>query len=144
MKRIVLMFVLGMAVVPAASQTSARKPAFEVASVKRNNSGSRALTFGASPGRFTAQNVMLRMLIKDAYDVQDFQVSGGPDWINSDRYDIEAKAQDRASSQQIEGPMLQSLLEDRFKLVVHREMKELPVYEMTVAKGGAKLKSGSC
>jgi uncharacterized protein (TIGR03435 family) len=87
------------------------------------------------------------MLINIAYKVQDFQVVGAPGWVNSDRYDIEAKASDAAAQRGtgiIQGAMLQSLLEDRFKLVVRRETRELPIYELSVAKSGSKLKAGSC
>lgn len=74
-------------------------------------------------------------------------VSGGPSWINSDRYHIEAKAEGAPSRQMMQGPMVQRLLEDRFKLKIRRETKEIPVYELTVAKSGFKLqamKEGEC
>ena len=74
-------------------------------------------------------------------------VNGGPAWINSDRYEIDAKAESPQSQGMMHGPMLQTLLEDRFKLKVHRETGEVPVYELTVAKGGIKmqhLKERSC
>jgi uncharacterized protein (TIGR03435 family) len=74
-------------------------------------------------------------------------VEGGPAWLKSDRYEIVAKAAGDASPDMMNGPMLQSLLEDRFKLRLHRETREIPVYALTVAKGGAKLhpfKEGSC
>lgn len=74
-------------------------------------------------------------------------ISGGPSWIYTDAYDINAAAAGNASEQVMEGPMLQALLEDRFKLKLHRETKEVPVYALTVAKGGPKLKpfkQGSC
>ncbi len=74
-------------------------------------------------------------------------VNGGPGWINSDRYEIDAKAEGPQSQGMMRGPMLQTLLEDRFKLKLHRETVEVPVYELTVAKGGIKmqeLKEGSC
>ena len=124
------------AVAPSAHAQSARLK-FEVASVKRNNSGSRASSCCAGPGRLVGTNVTPGMLITVAYKVQDFQVVGAPAWVNSDRYDIEAKADDSVASQgnsNTTGPMLQSLLEDRFKLVVRRETRELPIYELTVAK----------
>jgi uncharacterized protein (TIGR03435 family) len=66
-------------------------------------------------------------------------VSGGPSWIYSDHYTIKAKAADLASEKTMEGPMLQALLEDRFKLKVHRETRTVPVYTLTVAKGGPRL-----
>jgi uncharacterized protein (TIGR03435 family) len=67
------------------------------------------------------------------------QISGGPGWIDSDRFDIEAKAEGDASEEMMAGPMLQTLLEDRFRLKVHRETRERPVYALTVAKSGLKL-----
>jgi uncharacterized protein (TIGR03435 family) len=75
------------------------------------------------------------------------QVLGGPGWIDSDRYDIVARAEGNPSNAQLYGPMLRALLEDRFRLKVHREAKEVPVYLLTVAKGGPKMqptKAGSC
>ncbi len=75
------------------------------------------------------------------------QVLGGPGWIDSDRYDIVAKAEGNPPREQLYGPMLRALLEDRFQLKVHRETKEAPVYLLTIAKGGAKLqraKEGGC
>jgi len=67
-------------------------------------------------------------------------VGGGPSWLNSERYDISARTPANASPGMIEGPMMQQLLEERFKLKIHRETREKPVYTLTVAKGGAKLK----
>jgi bla regulator protein BlaR1 len=74
-------------------------------------------------------------------------ISGGPGWISSDYYLINAQTAEKASEATMEGPMLQALLEDRFKLKVHRETRELPVYALTVGKGGFKLPrvvEGSC
>jgi uncharacterized protein (TIGR03435 family) len=145
----VFMIVLGMVVIAVAVMAAAQssRPQFEVASVKRNYSGSRASNCCGGAGRLVGTNVTLGMLINTAYKVQDFQVTGAPAWVNSDRYDIQATADEKTASLGtaiLQGPMLQSLLEDRFKLVVRREMRELPVYELTVAKGGSKLKAGAC
>ena len=74
-------------------------------------------------------------------------IIGGPAWIHSDLYSIEATADGNPSQEMMHGPMLQVLLEDRFKLKIHREAREVPVYELTVAEGGAKLQPaepGSC
>jgi uncharacterized protein (TIGR03435 family) len=74
-------------------------------------------------------------------------VAGGPAWMKSDQYDIEAKAEGNPSGRMMQGPMLQALLEDRFRLKLHREAREIPVYDLIVAKGGFKLqplKAGSC
>jgi len=82
-----------------------------------------------------------------AYQVRDFQISGVPGWIDSERYDIEAKADGKTGPKQMAEPMLQALLQERFKLKVHRETKELPIYVLTVAKSGLKIqpaKEGSC
>lgn len=127
------------------SATAATK--FEVASIKLNTSGSGRFSFGTSPGgKLHIENTSAATIIQNAYGIQSFQLSGGPAWLQSDRYDVEAKAQGNPSSDQMNS-MLQALLEDRFKLKVHRTTKELPTYELTVAKGGSKLrpsKDGSC
>jgi uncharacterized protein (TIGR03435 family) len=75
------------------------------------------------------------------------KIEGGPAWINSERYEINAKAESNASEEMMMGPMMQALLEDRFKLKTHRETRDVPVYALAVAKGGSKLKpfrEGSC
>ena len=97
-------------------------------------------------GRLRIKSVTLSFLIQLAYSVHDFQLQGAPSWANSDRYDIDAKAASDAPLDQMR-PMLQSLLTDRFKLTLHRETKELPVYELLVASAGLKItaaKDGSC
>jgi uncharacterized protein (TIGR03435 family) len=74
-------------------------------------------------------------------------IEGGPGWINSDLYTIEAKADGTPNGAMMNGPMFQALLEERFKLKIRRETREVPVYELTVAKGGSKLqpfKEGGC
>ena len=135
--------------VAASSQTQPTKarPQFDVASVKLNTSGARAVSIGSpSPGTFNAENVWLRFLIQTAWNVKDSQLSGGPGWATTDRYDIKAKAATGADFEEMK-PMLQSLLEDRFQLTLHRESKALPVYVLVVGKGSAKLKvskEGAC
>lgn len=121
----------------------APRPRFEVASVKHNNSGSRASSFNGRAGRYSATNAPLRFLIQQAYKVQPFQIIGAPDWIDSERYDIEAKAEDALRNEQI-APMLQSLIGERFKAVIHGETRDLPVYFLTLAKNGSKLKADPC
>lgn len=74
-------------------------------------------------------------------------VEGGPAWINSERYTLDAKAEGTPSPEMMQGPMLQAVLEDRFKLKTHLETRDVPVYELTVAKGGLKAsraEEGSC
>jgi uncharacterized protein (TIGR03435 family) len=120
---------------------------FDVASVRPTaNADGRAL-LQATPGRLIMTNLALRRLILIAYGVQDYQLVGVPAWIDSAHYDIQAKADGNPSVQQMEGPMLQVLLEERFKLALHRETQQLPVFELSVGKSGAKLqpsKEGSC
>ena len=120
---------------------------FDVASVRPNaNAGGEAYV-QVIPGRLRMQNIAARMLIQLAYGVEAYQVSGGPSWITSDRFDIEAKAEGNPSTQQMEGPMLLSLLEDRFELAVHRETKQMPVYEIRQLNKNGKMQpstAGSC
>jgi uncharacterized protein (TIGR03435 family) len=133
---------------PAAIAQTADHPVFDVASVKPNVSGAAGGSVRIHPGgRLVAQNAPLRLLIGAAYDVRDFQLFGGPGWVNSEHYDIEAKAQNDAPAEEMISQMLRSLLADRFHLIVHRETRELPVYRLSVAKGGNKLQpaiGGGC
>ncbi len=127
-----------------AQSPSAAAPKFEVASIKRNPSvwsdpTQHPMGVRMEPGgRLHAQNAPLMLLIQRAYGVQAFQVLGGPSWIARDGYDIDAKPEGNTDRKQI-WLMLQTLLADRFKLALHRETRELPVYELKVARGGPKL-----
>jgi uncharacterized protein (TIGR03435 family) len=112
----------------------------------------------ATPGRIVIECADLRDLILTAYGIYGvganpasgsfrMQVVGGPAWMDSARYSIAAKAAGNSRRSEMYGPMLQSLLEDRFKLKVHRETKEGRVYLLTLAKNGPKLhatKEGTC
>ncbi|HEX3747338.1 MAG TPA: M56 family metallopeptidase [Bryobacteraceae bacterium] len=112
------------------------RPSFQVASVKRNTVVNlRRKAISPKPGgQLAAENAPLLLLIQNAYHVQAYQVVGGPNWIQTDGYDIEAKP-DRPATVQESLLMLQSLLADRFKLSLHRETKQLPVFAMGGAKG---------
>jgi uncharacterized protein (TIGR03435 family) len=133
---------------PAATQSL---PQFEVASVKPNKSGDGRVMLGVQPGgRFTATNVPLRVLIRNAYQLQDFQIVGAPSWIADERFDIVAKAEggdamgDPFRAEQNGQPsrgqlMIRALLADRFKLVVHNEEKEMPIYALILARSDGKL-----
>jgi bla regulator protein blaR1 len=131
------------------------KPRFEVASIKPSATGGGRMfvrLMFLPGGRFDANNVSLKMLIRSAYGVQDFQISGLPDSVGSLRYDISAKPdhpfggdprkmneeQRKAFAEQIK-LRIQSLLADRFQLKFHRETKDLPIYALVVAKNGPKL-----
>jgi uncharacterized protein (TIGR03435 family) len=111
---------------------------FEVASIKKNVEG-KGVSFGAMRGgRLIAVNNPPMNFITNAYDVRPYQIVGAPDWMRSDRYDMEAKTGGNPTSAEMM-PMLRALLEDRFKLKVHRETKELPVFILTLTKGGLKV-----
>lgn len=134
----------GTVAMPALGQPQPR-PAFEVASVKPNKSGDGRVFFNTLPGgRFRASNVPLHQLILFAYRLKDFQVSGEPAWIKSERFDITAKAEKDPGPDGMR-PMLQTLLEDRFQLKFHRETKDMPVYALVVSKPGKLPQSeGEC
>jgi uncharacterized protein (TIGR03435 family) len=85
------------------------------------------------------QNQTLRSLVWSAYSVREYQVLGGPKWLDTDRYDINAKANKPAEEPELM-LMLQTLLAERFKLLVHRESKPLPGYALVVARKGLKIK----
>ncbi len=129
-----------MAAIPARAQ---RKPAFEVTSVKPNTSADfRGAQMQFLPGgRFVATNYPLQFVIAAAWNVpfQGPRLSGGPEWLRSERFDIEAKAANGAVPRADMRLMLQALLEDRFKLKMRRESKELPIFAVIVGKNGPKL-----
>src|ERR1700744_5786261 len=112
---------------------------FEVASIKVNTSGAASSQFPfLNKGRLTAKNSPVRWILEAAWGLSGQQISG-PDWILDDRYEIEGKAPEGVPDPEIK-PMLQALLRDRFKLEAHIEMREVPVYNLVVSKGGPKIK----
>jgi uncharacterized protein (TIGR03435 family) len=112
------------------------RPKFEVASIKPSTDRG-FMTVRPLPGRLTA-DAPVRLILQNAYSVQAFQIVGGPGWIDSEHYAIEAKAAGDPGRAQI-FLMLQLLMEDRFHLQTHREARELPVYTLAAAKNGLKL-----
>ena len=143
-----------------ASHSDAQPPQraqFEVATARLN----KACVNGAglehlSQGRFGVECVSVREYIRGAYgsygsgrnpNVRPPKVLGGPDWVDTDRYDIVGTTLIETGLDEMYGPMMRALLEDRFGLKIHSEIRELPVYTLTAARGGAKLipsKTGSC
>jgi uncharacterized protein (TIGR03435 family) len=114
-------------------------PSFETASVKPNSSGSPVGRLESQPGgRINAVNVSLLRLIGYAYDLPQFQLTGGPDWIRSERFDVVAKGGDDAPLAQ-KRAMLQQLLKERFSLVAHTEVREQPIYRLTMARSDRQL-----
>lgn len=149
-----------------AAQTVPR-PEFDAASIKPNiEGGPRRYQGERSPGTFIGENVTLENLIQTAYATrtwvqnvnvpdQGFRIFGAPDWMSSDCYDVIAKwnpsvatgSQTMSSigkSQARVRLMLQALLAQRFQLKLHHETRDLPIYELTVARSGTRLKQGAC
>jgi uncharacterized protein (TIGR03435 family) len=134
MARILLTLLL--AALPALAQP----PAFEVASIKLNNSGEGRSTESTSPGRVTAVNINISSLVQQAFGIKEFQISAAPGWVASDKYDFAATTGTTKDLSDVElEPYFQALLAERFHLQYHRETKEMQVYALDVAKTGAKL-----
>jgi uncharacterized protein (TIGR03435 family) len=112
----------------------AQAPAFEVASIKRNTSVGQLSSINGQPGgRITVTNHTLRNIVRNINRLQAYQLAGGPAWIDEDRWDIIAKAEGDPAFEQMVA-MMRTLLADRFKLVTHRETRELPVYALVLAR----------
>ena len=122
----------------AQSPVAIPTPAFEVASVKRNTAiGGSAM--GTMPGgQLRVINIPLRQIIVDAYSVFPFQVVDGPDWIDNTRFDINAKPETKAEPDQV-NLMLRRLLTERFKLAIHRETRDMPVYALALTRSDGRL-----
>lgn len=138
-------------IVIATPMRTAQAVSFEVASVKRDTSVGRGQNIvPQAGGRFVATGATLSQLIGFAYAIQGFQIVGGPGWVSSDRWEIQAKAQDGSiptstapRDRTKPGPIalrLQSLLAERFGLKAHKAIRELPVYELSIAAAGPKIK----
>jgi uncharacterized protein (TIGR03435 family) len=121
--------------------TPATPPAFETADVHPSAHSTRAYMTGGvlRGGRYDLRNATLVDLIATAYGVDNDKVLGGPIWLETDRFDVIAKAPPTTSPETLR-LMLQALLADRFKLVIHKDTKPLPAYSLTVGKGKPKLK----
>jgi hypothetical protein len=118
-----------------------RRLSFEVASLKPAADSSQGGIIRPMRGNqsYVATNMPLRLLIRIAYGVTDRQLSGGPSWVGTETFDMDAKADKPVSVDDLH-LMLRSLLEERFQLKVHREQREQAVYALTVDKGGPKMK----
>ena len=137
---------------PAGGRLTEKPLAFDAVSIKpatdsvgggRGSAGSPRLRF--SPGRVVGPSVTARRIILEAYHLTPYQLSGGPSWLDSDRFYLEAKAETSVDESQIR-LMLRTLLSERFKLVAHRGAREMPVYALTVGKNGLRIlepKNGS-
>src|SRR5580704_16485793 len=120
----------------AQAQAPGQLPEFEVASIKPNKTNER-MYYGLRNATMTVRNMTVKGLIQIAYGKRDFQITGGPGWITSECFDIDAKAERPQKATQ---DMLKSLLASRFQLKLHRQTKETSVYSLVVARGGLKMK----
>ena len=134
--------VIAVIIVSTISGLWAQGPSFEVASVKPNKSGSSSAATSAPPaGTVHIQNTPARLLIINAYGLKPFQLVGGPDWIESERFDIVARPPDKTPPTQLP-LMVRALLADRFKLKAHMETREQPIYELVLARDDRRLGPG--
>ena len=140
--RFLIVFVLaGIGALALSSQSLAQQssPAFEVASIRPNTSGSVRVSSDLSPaGRVTLTNVSVRELIRDAFWARDDQIVGGPPGVLQERFDIVANAGANASAEQVR-QMMRALLAERFRLITHTEKRELPAYELVLARSDGRL-----
>ena len=118
------------------AQAPGQLPEFEVASIRPNKTNER-MYYGLRNASLTVRNMTVKGLIQIAYGKRDFQITGGPAWITSECFDIDAKAE---RPQRATHDMEKSLLASRFQLKFHRETKETSVYSLVVARGGLKMK----
>lgn len=117
-----------------------RAPVFEVASIKPSAPGGRGGIIRPMPGNqaYMAANMPLRVMMTVAYSVTDRQISGGPDWVGTEPFDVNAKADRPCTTEELH-VLLQKLLEERFQLKVRREKREMPVWELVIDKGAPKM-----
>lgn len=142
-----------------AAQAPLVTPKFDVTSIRpcqprgRGGRGGNGSTPASSPGRLNLDCMSVRLIVFEAF-VRDpksrfplLSPIEGPDWIDSERYQISAVADNKASIEIMQGPMLRALIEDRFQAKTHRETREMPAYILGVVRGGSKLKpfrEGTC
>ncbi|QMV18994.1 TIGR03435 family protein [Granulicella sp. 5B5] len=130
---------------PAAT-TDVNLPVYDIASVKPSDPSARGMRIMNTPDGFSCNNISLKTLIGNAYGIRQDQITGGPSWVDSSGFDVQAKVagQDleayKKLTQRQRESLLQPLLADRFHLKLHHETKVLPEYDLVLAKGGSKLK----
>jgi bla regulator protein blaR1 len=131
----------------AAQSSNAPAARFDVVAIKRSPEGGSGVTFAPMPGgRLHVVNNPVMNLIQNAYNIPQYRITGAPEWVKEERYDLEAKTEGSPSRAEMM-LKLQTLLADRFRLKIHRETKDGPVFILTVPKGGSRLsrfKEGSC
>lgn len=137
------------AIASPATVTDIKVPEFDVVSVKQDKSGTGMMRLMFKPDGYSATNVSAKLLIQTAYGIREDLISGAPGWADTARFDFEAKVAGvdvdylKKLSPEQRRSMLQPALADRFKLKVHNETKQLPVFELVLAKSGSKLKEAT-
>jgi uncharacterized protein (TIGR03435 family) len=138
MRHLLASLFAGAAIAAQVPQSTTEEPTFEVASIKANKTDAPGGSLVMPPGRFAATNIPLKVLITNAYQLSFFQIVSGPDWVSTDRFDIAAKVPDGAPPEQTRA-MVRTLLRDRFKLAVHMETRDTPIYALVKARTDDRL-----
>lgn len=127
---------------PAPVAAGSARPSFEVATIKLTDPNFGGILVGFPSGRFSARGFTLKDLIGFAYDVDNRQIVEGPKWADTERYDVLGKPEKEGTpNPDLAKLMLQSLLAERYQLRFHHDTREMPVYVMTIAKNGIKMKA---
>src|ERR1017187_9519910 len=128
---------------PLACLLNAQAVSFDVASIRPHALGDERFHVKIpSNGRFAATGITAKLVLMLAYDIQESQIVGGPSWLATEKWDVEAKSTDQvAHSAEETHHMLQSLLGERFALRIHRQTEQRPAYILVVGKGGPKFKA---
>jgi|SRR5579883_1122574 len=117
-------------------------PQFDVVSIRPSASDDRNGGMRPIAGGFSARNMSVNALIQLAYNLKPWQIVGGPGWVTTDRYDIEAKKEGNPGvDEKLE--MFRPLLADRFQLQFHRETRQAPIYSLIIAKNGPRLQTAA-
>src|SRR5689334_6871207 len=137
-----LLLPLIVAVLPLSQTLPALKPTFEVVSIKPASANTRGMSIETNRGRFVARGATLSFLVQYAHRLQPFQISGGPNWFDSDKFEIQARFDGSENVNSDDRLILKrpTVLVDRFKLRYHRDARRVPVYEVVIAKNGPKLR----
>jgi uncharacterized protein (TIGR03435 family) len=133
--------VVGLATVTLTFSVAAQTPdapAFEVASVKPNTSGAPGSSGRTGNGAVAFTNQTARSLISNAFNLRGNRIVGGPAWLDSERFDVNARAPGKTPDNEL-APMMRTLLAERFKLMAKREVRDEPVYALVVARDDKRL-----
>jgi uncharacterized protein (TIGR03435 family) len=129
---------IGVLAVSSAAAQAIAPPAFEAASIKLSQPGVRSPSVISNPGRWSCANCTLFAIFTNAFAVFEYQIVA-PEWTRTVMFDVDGKLPDGAKREDLR-PMLQELLQERLKMKMHRESREMSVYELVIANGGPKMK----